>query len=103
MNFYRAVFPAKKLFRPKTNLTLSIITLTLCACMLMDRVYHQSVQPKFASNNYKEAFQTLFTGMELDGLQCSHEDYGKGYTLVVFDLSSKVADAAKKSCKETRQ
>ena len=45
-----------------------------------------------------EAFQILFTGMELDGedagLQCSREDYGKGYTLVVFDLSSEVTDAA---------
>ena len=36
--------------------------------------------------------------MELDskdaGLQCSHLDYGKGYTLVAFDLSSEVTDAA---------
>ena len=58
----------------------------------------KALQPKFASDNYVEAFQTLFTGMELDGkdagLQCSREDYGKGYTLVVFDLSSEVTDAA---------
>ena len=55
----------------------------------------KALQPKFASDSYVEAFQTLFTGMELDGkdagLQCSHEDYGKGYTLVVFDLRSEVA------------
>ena len=58
----------------------------------------KALQPKFTSDNYVEAFQTLFTGMELDGkdagLQCSREDYGKGYTLVVFDLSSEVTDAA---------
>ena len=58
----------------------------------------KALQPKFASNNYVEAFQTLFTGMELDskyaGLQCSCLDYAKGYTLVVFDLSSEVTDAA---------
>ena len=34
---------------------------------------------KFASDNYVEPYQTLFTGMELDGkdagLQWSHEDY----------------------------
>ena len=58
----------------------------------------KALQPKFANDNYVEAFQTLFTGMELDGkdagLQCSREDYGKGYTLVVFDLSSEVTDAA---------
>ena len=28
------------------------------------------------------------------GLQCSREDNGKGYTLVVFDLSSKVTRRA---------
>ena len=58
----------------------------------------KALQPKFASNNYVEAFQTLFTGMELDskdaGLQCNRVDYAKGYTLVVFDLSSDVTDAA---------
>ena len=58
----------------------------------------KALQTKFASDNYVEAFQTLFTGMELDskdaGLQCSREDYGKGYTLVVFDLSLEVTDAA---------
>ena len=58
----------------------------------------KALQPKFASDNYVEAFQNLFTGMELDGkdagLQCSREDYGKGYTLVVFDLSSEVTDAS---------
>ena len=58
----------------------------------------KALQPKFASDNYVEAFQTLFTGMKLDGkdagLQCIREDYGKGYTLVVFDLSSEVTDAA---------
>ena len=36
--------------------------------------------------------------MEIDGkdpgLGCNHVDYGKGYTLVVFDLSSEVTDAA---------
>ena len=66
--------------------------------MLMDSVPSKALQPKFASDNYVEAFQTLFTGMELDGkdagLQCSREDYGKGYTLVVFDLSSEVTDGA---------
>ena len=58
----------------------------------------KALQAKFPSDNYVEAFQTLFTGMELDGkdagLQCSREDYGKGYTLLVFDLSSEVTDAA---------
>ena len=36
--------------------------------------------------------------MELDGkdagLQCNHIEYAKSYTLVVFDLSSEVTDAA---------
>ena len=58
----------------------------------------KALQHKFASDNYVEAFQTLFTGMELDGkdagLQCNRVDYAKGYTLVVFDLSSEVTDAA---------
>ena len=27
----------------------------------------KALQPKFSSNNYVEAFQSLFTGMELDG------------------------------------
>ena len=58
----------------------------------------KALQPKFASDNYVEAFQTLFTGMELDGkdggLQCNCVDYANGYTLVVFDLSSAVTDAA---------
>ena len=58
----------------------------------------KALQPKFSSNNYVEAYQTLFTGMELDGkdagLGCDHYDYAKGYTLVVFDLSSEVTDAA---------
>ena len=58
----------------------------------------KALQPKFASNNYVEAFQTLLTGMAWDGkdagLQCSRFDYAKGYTLVVFDLSSEVTDAA---------
>ena len=58
----------------------------------------KALQPKFSSNNYVEAFQTLFTGMELDGkdagLECNRLDYAKGYTLVVFDLSSEVTDAS---------
>ena len=57
----------------------------------------KALQPKFSSNNYVEAFQSLFTGMELDGkdvgLGCSRSDYSKGYALVVFDLSSEVTDA----------
>ena len=64
----------------------------------------KALQPKFASDNYVEAFQTLFTGMELDdkdaGLQCSHKDCGKGYTLVVFDLSSEVTDAVVKAVRK---
>ena len=67
-------------------------------------VSSKALQPKFASDNYVEAFQTLFTGMELDGkyagLQCSRKDYGKGYTLVVFDLSSEVTDAAIKAVRK---
>ena len=58
----------------------------------------KALQPKFASDNYVEAFKTLFTGMELDhkdaGLQCNCIDYAKGYTLLVFDLSSEVTDVA---------
>ena len=58
----------------------------------------KALQTKFASDNYVEAFQILFTGMGLDskdaGLQCSRVDYAKGYTLVVFDLSSEVTDTA---------
>ena len=65
----------------------------------------KALQPKFASDNYVEAFQTLFTGIELDGkdagLQCSREDYGKGYTLVVLEFRSD--RHSNSSRKETRQ
>ena len=64
----------------------------------------KAIQPKFSSNNYIEAYQSLFTGMEIDGkdagLGCNRLDYGKGYTLVVFDLSSEVTDAAVQTVKK---
>ena len=45
--------------------------------------------------------------MEIDGkdagLGCNRVDYGKGYTLVVFDLSSEVTDAAVQTVKKTRE
>ena len=58
----------------------------------------KALQPKFSSNNYIEAYQTLFSGMNIDGkdagIVCCRKDYPKGYTLVVFDLSSEVVDAS---------
>ena len=58
----------------------------------------KALQPKFSSNTYIEAYQTLFSGMNIDGkdagIVCSRNDYPKGYTLVVFDLSSEVVDAS---------
>ena len=48
----------------------------------------KALQPKFSSNTYIEAYQTLFSGMNIDGkdagIVCSRNDYPKGYTLVVF-------------------
>ena len=42
--------------------------------------------------------------MEIDGkdagLGCNRVDYSKGYTLVVFDLSSEVTDAAVQTVKK---
>ena len=50
------------------------------------------LQPKFSSNTYIEAYQTLFSWMNIDGkdagIVCSCNDYPKGYTLVVFDFRS---------------
>ena len=70
----------------------------MCLCANGQSVPSKTLQPKFAIDNYVEAFQTLFTGMELDGkdagLQCNRVDYAKSYTLVVFDLSPEVTDAA---------
>ena len=58
----------------------------------------KALQPKFSSNTFIEAYQTLFSGMNIDGkdagITCSRNDYPKGYTLVVFDLSSEVVDAS---------
>ena len=58
----------------------------------------KALQPKFSSDTYIEDYQTLFSGMNIDGkdagITCSHNDYPKGYTLVVFDLSSEVVDAS---------
>ena len=58
----------------------------------------KTLQPKFSSNTYIEAYQTLFSGMNIDGkdggIVCTRNDYPKGYTLVVFDLSSEVVDAS---------
>ena len=67
----------------------------MCVYANGQSVPSKALQPKFSSNNYVEAFQTLFTGMELDaGIECGRTDYAIGYTLVVFDLSSEVTDAA---------
>ena len=56
----------------------------------------KALQPKFSSNTYIEAYQTLFSGMNIDGkdagIVCSRNDYPKGYTLVV--LSSEVVDVS---------
>ena len=58
----------------------------------------KALQPKFSSNTFIEAYQTLFSGMNIDGkdagITCSRNDYPKGYTLVVFDLSSEVVDVS---------
>ena len=70
----------------------------MCVYANGQSVPSKALQPKFSSGNFVEAFQTLFTGMELDGkdagIECTRMDYAKGYTLVVFDLSSEVTDAA---------
>ena len=52
----------------------------------------KALQPKFSSNTYIEAYQTLFSGMNIHGkeagIACSRNDYPKGYTLVVFKFRS---------------
>ena len=57
----------------------------------------KALQPKFSDSNYINAYQTLFsvTGIagKDAGLGISCEAYAKGYTLVVFDLSSETVDA----------
>ena len=69
-------------------------------CLYADgqSVRAKALQPKFSSNTYIEAYQTLFSGMNIDGkdagITCSCNDYPKGYTLVVFDLSSEVVDVS---------
>ena len=76
----------------------------MCLYVNGQSVPSKALQPKFSSNNYIEAYQSLFTGMEIDGkdagIGCSRVDYGKGYTLVVFDLSSEVTDAAVQTVKK---
>ena len=76
----------------------------MCLYVNGQSVPSKALQPKFSSNNYIEAFQSLFTGMEIDGkdagIGCNRVDYGKGYTLVVFDLSSEVTDAAVQTVKK---
>ena len=76
----------------------------MCLYVNGQSVPSKALQPKFSSNNYIEAYQSLFTGMEIDGkdagLGCNRVDYGKGYTLVVFDLSSEVTDAAVQTVKK---
>ena len=66
----------------------------------------KALQPKFSSNTYIEAYQTLFSGMNIDGkdagITCSRNDYPKGYTLVVFDLSSEVVDASVQTVQKQR-
>ena len=57
----------------------------------------KAIQPNFSSSNYMDAYQTLFSGTRIAGkdagLGISREAYAKGYTLVVFDLSSEIVDA----------
>ena len=54
----------------------------------------KALQPEFDSNSYIEAYNTLLSGMGTKmrdaGVYCRREDYGKGYTLVVFDLTSQI-------------
>ena len=61
----------------------------------------KALQPKFSSSNYMDAYQTLFSGRGIAGkdagLGISREAYAKGYTLVVFDLSSEIVDAGVKN------
>ena len=75
----------------------------------MGRVYHQRLyNPNFqVITTSRHIIISLFAGMEIDGkdpgLGCNGVDYGKGYTLVVFDLSSEVTDAAVQTVKKTRE
>ena len=79
----------------KNHLTLSTI---MCLYANGQSVPSKALQPKFSSNTYIEAYQTLFSGINIDGkdagIVCSRNDYPKGYTMVVFDLSSEVVDAS---------
>ena len=56
----------------------------------------KALQPKFSDSNYMDAYQTLFSGTGITGkdarLGISPEACAKGYTLVVFDLSSEIVD-----------
>ena len=93
------------------NSTSSTIISILCASTPMDSLCQpklsvptKAIQPKYSSNNYIEAYQSLFTGVEIDGkdvgLGCKCLDYGKRYTLIVFDLSPEVTDAAVQTVKK---
>ena len=66
----------------------------LCVYANGQSVPSKALQPKFDTNNYIEAYHTLFSGMGIEmgdaGVYCTREDYGQGYTLVVFDLTSHV-------------
>ena len=73
----------------------------LCMYANGQSVPSKALQPEFDSNSYIEAYHTLLSGMGTKmrdaGVYCSREDYGKGYTLVVFDLTSQVYVADQKS------
>ena len=57
----------------------------------------KALQPNFDGGNYVECYQTLISGLGLEGtnagLFCNRDEYAKGYTIVIFDLSSEVSEA----------
>ena len=57
----------------------------------------KALQPNFKEGNYVECYQTLISGLGLEGVNagvfCNREEYAKGYTIVIFDLASEVSEA----------
>ena len=57
----------------------------------------KALQPDFDEGNYVECYQTLISGLGLEGVNaglfCDRKEYASGYTIVIFDLASEVSEA----------
>lgn len=64
----------------------------LCLYVDSQQIPAQPLTPDFKQGNYIEAYNTLFSGSGIhwrdEGNDITYSDYGKGYTLYCFDLTS---------------